>query len=116
MLYWAEQGNGAYCSALTGDEADFPTRMHVKVPHNPRSGIVRCEAFEVAHSNHDRAADAARILGIPAEPIRMDGQGKYGVLASGQAHAYTRLPRAGYVENSAFTNHPVIFQTLFTLP
>jgi len=29
----------------------------------------------------------------------MDGQGKYGVLASGDAHAYTRLPRPGYVEN-----------------
>ena len=29
----------------------------------------------------------------------MDGQGKYGVLAKGEAHEYMRLPRPGYVEN-----------------
>mmetsp|Transcript_51874 Transcript_51874/g.103231 ORF Transcript_51874/g.103231 Transcript_51874/m.103231 type:complete len:90 (+) Transcript_51874:183-452(+) len=29
----------------------------------------------------------------------MDGQGKYGILAKGEGHLYTRLPRAGYVEN-----------------
>ena len=34
-----------------------------------------------------------------ATPIRIDGQGKYGLVACGEAHVYTRLPRAGYVEN-----------------
>ena len=29
----------------------------------------------------------------------MDGQGKYAVLARGEAQLFTRLPRAGYREN-----------------
>ena len=32
-------------------------------------------------------------------PIRLDGQTKYAVLARGEAQVFTRLPRAGYMEN-----------------
>lgn len=97
-LYWAERGGGAFCSTLESVAAQS-TRLQVSVPSEGRSGIVRCEAYETGHSNHGQAATAAAALGIVADPIRMDGQGKYGVLAAGLAHAYTRLPRAGYVEN-----------------
>ena len=62
--------------------------------------VVRCEAAEAAHTSFGRSAAALAALGFDkAEPIRIDGQGKYGLVACGEAHVYTRLPHAGYVEN-----------------
>jgi 3'(2'), 5'-bisphosphate nucleotidase len=38
-------------------------------------------------------------LNVEAEPVRLDSQAKYAVLARGQADAYLRLPTSGtYVE------------------
>ena len=61
--------------------------------------LVRCEAFESKHSNHLAAASVASRLGVVRPPVRMDGQGKYGMVAAGEAAFYTRLPPDGYVEN-----------------
>jgi HAL2 family 3'(2'),5'-bisphosphate nucleotidase len=64
------------------------------------AGLVRCEAYEPGHSNHTLAERVASRLGCTDNPpIRIDGQGKYGLLAAGEAHVFTRLPGPGYVEN-----------------
>lgn len=61
--------------------------------------IVMCESFESGHSAHDVSAVIARELGIHRNPVRMDSQAKYTVVAAGEADAYVRLPtRADYRE------------------
>ena len=59
---------------------------------------MRCEAAEAAHTSRGRAAAAADALGFGGEPIRLDGQTKYCVVARGEAQLFTRLPRRGYRE------------------
>ena len=97
-LFWAERGNGAQWGATHGaaaDEAAAPLRVTDPGP----GALVRCEAFEAAHTDFGAAEAIATRLGITNAPIRMDGQGKYGMLARGDAHVFTRLPREGYQEN-----------------
>ncbi len=50
------------------------------------------ESVESTHSDLDTHAQIAQQVGITNPPIRMDGQGKYGVLARGEASIYIRLP------------------------
>ena len=51
------------------------------------------ESVESTHSDLDTHAQIAQQVGITTDPpIRMDGQGKYGVLARGEASVYIRLP------------------------
>ncbi len=95
-LFSAVLGDGAYSAPIDGGERQ---RLRVGVPSEPRRGIVRCESYEAGHTSHGVAGAVAESLGIAARPVRMDGQGKYGLVASGEAHLYTRLPRPGYVEN-----------------
>jgi 3'(2'), 5'-bisphosphate nucleotidase len=58
-----------------------------------------CESVESGHTNQDHSAQVAELLGIRAEPYRIDSQCKYAAVARGDASIYLRLPtRAGYVE------------------
>jgi 3'(2'), 5'-bisphosphate nucleotidase len=51
-----------------------------------------CESVESAHSDQDRSARIVSLLGISAEPYRIDSQCKYAVVAEGDASIYLRLP------------------------
>lgn len=58
-----------------------------------------CESVESGHSNHSHSARITELLGIEAEPYRIDSQCKYGAVARGDASIYLRLPtRADYHE------------------
>ncbi len=58
-----------------------------------------CESVESGHSSHGASARVAERLGITAEPVRLDSQAKYAVVARGEAEIYLRLPtRADYRE------------------
>jgi 3'(2'), 5'-bisphosphate nucleotidase len=58
-----------------------------------------CESVESGHSNQDHSARIATLLGITAEPYRIDSQCKYAAVARGDASIYLRLPtRADYRE------------------
>lgn len=57
------------------------------------------ESVESGHSNQSEAALVAQSLGITAEPLRLDSQTKYAVVARGDASIYLRLPHGGYREN-----------------
>ena len=58
-----------------------------------------CESVESGHSNHDDSARITELLGIVAEPYRIDSQCKYAAVARGDASIYLRLPtRADYRE------------------
>lgn len=51
-----------------------------------------CESVESGHSDQGGAAKIAELLGITAEPVRMDSQAKYAGVARGDASIYLRLP------------------------
>jgi 3'(2'), 5'-bisphosphate nucleotidase len=48
-------------------------------------------SFESGHTNVDQIDDFAHALGIHAEPVRMDSQAKYAVLAAGDGDLLLRL-------------------------
>ena len=98
MLFWAEKDQGAFSIALAESDTTKLTRLQVSRPKE-RTRVVRCESYEAGHSDFDLAAKAASFLEWSADPIRMDGQGKYAIVAAGEAHVLLRLPREGYIEN-----------------
>ncbi len=87
----AVRGSGAWLGAL-----DAPTtwqRLRVSTEANPaRARVLR--SFEDAHTNGAQIEAVMRALGSTAEPVRMDSQAKYAVLAAGGAEVYLRLPTA----------------------
>jgi len=81
---------------LDGDGAGAP--VHVSALADVSKARF-CESVESGHSSHGDAARVAEYLGITAEPVRLDSQAKYAVVARGEADIYMRLPtRPGYVE------------------
>jgi 3'(2'), 5'-bisphosphate nucleotidase len=58
-----------------------------------------CEPFEPGHGAQATVEAVAARLGIHREPLRVDSQAKYALVARGDAEAYLRLSGgAGYVE------------------
>ena len=58
-----------------------------------------CESVEPGHSDQEESAAIARLLGITAEPYRIDSQCKYATVARNDASIYLRMPtRADYRE------------------
>jgi 3'(2'), 5'-bisphosphate nucleotidase len=98
-VYLAIRGDGA--AEVRGDSAPTTLRRNDLGPTDP---IVVCASVERAHSDRgDEGRVLAHITGTTehpaAEPVRIDSQCKYAVVARGQADVYLRLPtRPGYVE------------------
>ena len=53
-----------------------------------------CESVESGHTDQDASNLIIQELGLQAEPVRMDSQAKYAVVARGDAEIYLRLPRS----------------------
>ncbi len=51
-----------------------------------------CESVESGHSDQGQSAQIAELLGITAEPYRIDSQCKYAAVSRGDASIYLRLP------------------------
>jgi 3'(2'), 5'-bisphosphate nucleotidase len=85
------------CDAWFGSSTD-PLPMRVAAPATITEARL-CESVESAHSNQSDSARIAELLGITAEPYRIDSQCKYAAVARGDASIYLRLPtRADYRE------------------
>ncbi len=96
-IYVALRGRGAW--QIDPDGGD-PTSTASRITVSPSPSAIRtCESVEASHSKQD---DTQRILdhmGERGDPVRLDSQCKYAVVARGQADAYLRLPtKRGYVE------------------
>jgi len=52
-----------------------------------------CESVEASHSDHGKAEQISKTLGVTKESVRMDSQAKYLAVATGKADVYLRLPR-----------------------
>lgn len=101
-------GGGRILAAVAGEGARTMTMdqswddgQPIRVSSETDTAKVRfCESVESAHSDQGAAAELAKRLGIAAEPVRLDSQAKYAVVAAGDAEVYLRLPtRADYREN-----------------
>jgi 3'(2'), 5'-bisphosphate nucleotidase len=94
-LFVAVKGEGAYARGL-----DDPgeTKITVSSVTDPAEALF-CESFEPSHSSQDQVARILANLGARRPPLRMDSQGKYGLLARGEGTVYLRLPtRKSYEE------------------
>ena len=99
VLFVAERGRGARMMPLfeaTPDRAGEP--IHVAAPATTAEARY-AESVEGAHSNQSEAARIGAALGITAEPMRLDSQTKYAMVARGDASIYLRVPRGDYREN-----------------
>ena len=84
----AIRGEGAWGTPLEGDP-DFQ-RLHVSEQSDPAQARL-LRSFESGHTNVSQIDFLADEMDIKADPVRMDSQAKYAVLAAGQAEIYLRL-------------------------
>ena len=96
-LYAAEPGMGAW--EFDGCDPDAtPRRLAARTP-NPARTVRFCESVERAHSKQSHTLRIADAIGADHEPVRLDSQCKYALIARGQVDAYLRMPtRRGYIE------------------
>jgi 3'(2'), 5'-bisphosphate nucleotidase len=71
------------------DTGEFVKLRAAATKDPTRARLLR--SFEAGHTNVDQIDVFARKLGIQAEPVRMDSQAKYAVLASGGGELLLRL-------------------------
>ena len=93
------ESTGAIFAAVRGEGASvLPMDSHappksIRVGSQDVPSLARfCESVESGHSSHNHAARVAAQLGITAQPIRLDSQAKYAIVARGEAEIYLRLP------------------------
>lgn len=87
-LLYAIEGQGAKM-VCTADGSE--TGISVSGIDNPKE-MRFVESYVSAHSNQDLQLEIARTLEIAGDPVRLDSQVKYGILASGNAEIYLRIP------------------------
>ncbi|MFU8828193.1 MAG: 3'(2'),5'-bisphosphate nucleotidase [Phycisphaerales bacterium] len=104
-LYLAIRGDGIWESHCDHDADGWGKDGHTlnRLQRDEYESISICASVEKEHSS---VSDTDRVLQLLAqnglatdEPVRLDSQAKYAVVARGQADAYLRLPaRKAYVE------------------
>jgi 3'(2'), 5'-bisphosphate nucleotidase len=88
VLLAAARGQGAWVIPLEGD----PKFKQVTVSQQANPAQARLlRSFESGHTNINQIDIFAEKLGVEAEPVRMDSQTKYAVLAAGLGEIYLRL-------------------------
>jgi 3'(2'), 5'-bisphosphate nucleotidase len=87
-LVAAARGEGTWVTAIE-DPAAFK-QVFVSPLTDPTSARL-LRSFESGHTNVSQVDVFADTLGVEAEPVRMDSQAKYAVLAAGHGELYLRL-------------------------
>lgn len=85
------RGEGTWAAPLAQDlePADF-VRLQVSERNQPSQARI-LRSFESGHTNAGQIDEFAERLGVQAEPVRMDSQVKYAILAAGQGELMLRL-------------------------
>jgi len=87
-LVIAVRGQGTWTTSLAAPENY--DRLHVSARSDPiQARLLR--SFESGHTNVSQIDRFARALGVQAEPVLMDSQAKYAVLAAGKGDLLLRL-------------------------
>ncbi len=96
-IYLAIRGKGCFetpCGLCDTDQEPRAIRRG-----EPDAPVRVCASVEKAHSSVSDTDRVLEKLANPGEPVRLDSQAKYAVVARGQADAYLRLPtKKDYVE------------------
>ena len=87
-LVIAVRGKGAWTTSLARPN-DFD-RLQVSSRSEPSQARI-LRSFEAGHTNVDQIDAFSDALGVQAEPVRMDSQAKYAVLAAGKGDLLLRL-------------------------
>lgn len=87
-LILAARDQGAWTAALDGD-LEF-IQLSVSDRADPTQARLM-RSFESGHTNIGQIDYFADALGVQADPVRMDSQAKYAVLAGGHGEIYLRL-------------------------
>jgi HAL2 family 3'(2'),5'-bisphosphate nucleotidase len=94
-LIVAAVGKGAWSQPLVpGGKRPGPSCKWNRLTVSERSQTATARllrSVESAHTNTDEIGRLVERLGVAAEPVRMDSQAKYAVLAAGRAEALVRL-------------------------
>lgn len=87
----AARGKGTWVlpMVVNGDQPE-PRRLQVSTCRHPSQARI-LRSFESGHTNVSQIDHFAQALGINAEPVRMDSQAKYALLAAGQGELILRL-------------------------
>lgn len=88
-IFVAVRGQGASVQPCFGEAAARPVRV---TSTSTWADVRLCESVESGHSSHDRSALISASLGIVKQPVRLDSQAKYAVVARGEGDVYLRLP------------------------
>jgi 3'(2'), 5'-bisphosphate nucleotidase len=99
VLFIAERGAGTRMMPLFEASAEVAGEPVRAAAPSSTAEARYAESVEAAHSNQSEAARIGETLGITAEPVRLDSQTKYAMVARGDASIYLRVPRGDYREN-----------------
>jgi 3'(2'), 5'-bisphosphate nucleotidase len=92
-LFMAFKGFGAHEFSLHSQKYQ---RLGPKTV--PLAGSKLSESFDPGHSSHGRSSEMRAALGMCPDPLRMDSQAKYCLLARNEVALFFRSPSHGYVE------------------
>lgn len=96
-LYLAMKGTGAWEGRADEERAEL-SRLLQPVPAEDEPVRI-CHSIVATHSDQSLTARVLRRMEPLGEPVRLDSQCKYAVVARGQADGYLRVPaRRGYIE------------------
>jgi len=87
-LFWAIPGQGSWKIPPRGGSSE-PIRASVKTDPTRMKFV---ESYESSHSDKETQLEISRLLQISNPPEQMDSQVKYGIVASGDADIYLRIP------------------------
>jgi 3'(2'), 5'-bisphosphate nucleotidase len=87
-LVLAVRGQGAWTTPLA-DPGPFERLQVSDIQQPERARLLR--SYEAGHTNVGQIDELTQALGSRAEPVRMDSQAKYAVLASGGGELLVRL-------------------------
>ncbi|MBN2548699.1 MAG: 3'(2'),5'-bisphosphate nucleotidase [Anaerolineales bacterium] len=87
-LIVAQRGKGTWTTNLTGS-LEF-ARLNVSDIEDPKQARF-LRSYESGHTNVSQLDIIGEVMGVAAEPVRMDSQAKYGVLAAGGGDIIFRL-------------------------
>lgn len=87
-LIVAQRGKGTWTTNLSGG-IDFSQLKVSDIEENSAARFLR--SFEAGHTNVSQLDLIAQEMGVTAEPVRLDSQAKYGILAAGAGDALFRL-------------------------
>ena len=92
ILMVGVRGQGSWYTSLEDHANGFPVFSRAEVSRRSDPSQARLlRSFESGHTNVNKIDLLAETVGVRSEPIRMDSQAKYAVLAAGMGEIYLRL-------------------------